>query len=162
MEVIPELPEQDISEPIGYFADGMLGLYEHLKWPQKYYRDLPHAMAAPANPDLLYFQPLREFLYPEGQTFFVQDTQRLLPPLVDPKAAWFHLTEKHFTVTDELGYAEIGTVKLEAITRLKKSFAEALENWKVVLAKLIDEAVAIFSSFLLLHFSNSCVDLCPT
>ena len=66
MDVVPELPERNRSEKIVYFADGMLGSYEHFKWPQKFYRDVPHAMAAPGNPSLIYYQPV-EALDLDGQ-----------------------------------------------------------------------------------------------
>ena len=125
MDVIPELPERNQSERIVYFADGMLGLFEHLKWPQKYYREMPHAMAAPGNPDLLYYQPI-EALQADGQDFFAQDTQRVLPSFADAKAPWFHITEKDFVVLDELPYAQVGKLRPAVLTRLQEAWMEAM------------------------------------
>ncbi|KAI0054764.1 hypothetical protein BV25DRAFT_1922392 [Artomyces pyxidatus] len=53
MQFVPTIPTHNLQEDFGYYADGMLGPFEHLKWPQPYDGCEPHALAAPANPDLL-------------------------------------------------------------------------------------------------------------
>ena len=58
MWFVPEPPYYRQDESFSYFADGMLGKYEYLKWPQAFYNGELHSMAAPANPAL--FQQPRE------------------------------------------------------------------------------------------------------
>ena len=37
MSFVPELPMLPEGATFGYYGDGMLGAFEHLKWPQVYY-----------------------------------------------------------------------------------------------------------------------------
>lgn len=140
MQVIPQLPEQNPSEPISYFADGMLGLYEFFKWPQKHYDEIPHAMAAPANPDLLYWQS-SDFLERDTQDFFVQDSRGTLPTFKDVRLPWFHITEQHFEVSDEILKAVVGRLTWDVLVRLKEGLQEVVDLWKILAKELASAAV---------------------
>ena len=140
LEFIPELPEPNSSEPLVYFADGMLGRNEHLKWPQKYYADLPHAMAAPGNPGLILSQT-NEIFTPDAQDFSVQDVQGVLPAFADLGAPWFNFSQKDFVVTDEIPSAEVGGLSQKIVLRLKEAMEDTLRIWRSIAEKLADEVV---------------------
>ncbi|KAI0037683.1 hypothetical protein FA95DRAFT_1613983 [Auriscalpium vulgare] len=52
MPFVPEIPTHRQHHAFTYFADGMLGPFELMKWPQVFDSEYPHDCAAPANPDL--------------------------------------------------------------------------------------------------------------
>ncbi|KAI0059404.1 hypothetical protein BV25DRAFT_1918440, partial [Artomyces pyxidatus] len=85
MDYIPELPTHKLDEEFGYYSDGMLGPFEHLKWPQAYDGGEPHALAAPMNPSLTSLLQVADQvkLQPEY----------MLPEYTDFGAPWFDLEE---------------------------------------------------------------------
>lgn len=139
MEIIPELPQSDSSKPICYYADGMLGTFEQTNWPQKYQTLAPHAMATPANPNLLFFR-FSSWPHEDGQDFTIQDTHNVLPSFSNPKAAWFHITERDFVVTDEIAHAQVGILSTEVLHRLVAAFKDVSGIWGGVAAQLEEES----------------------
>lgn len=53
MDFVPQVPTHVEDRPFTYFADGMLGPFEFMKWPQAYFEPEPHCIAAPGNPFLM-------------------------------------------------------------------------------------------------------------
>lgn len=139
METIPELPEQNPSKPIAYFADGMLGLDEQHKWPQRLYPETPHVLAAPINPDLLHWKGLDPFGI--AQDFLTQDIHGVLPTFHDSKAPWFNFDESHFEVTNHVPHAQLGRLRLPLLERLQDAIKEVLDMWTKLAHRLQAEAI---------------------
>ncbi|KAI0063771.1 hypothetical protein BV25DRAFT_1914855 [Artomyces pyxidatus] len=118
MQFIPVIPTHEPSEEFGYYADGMLGPFEHLKWPQPYDGCEPHALAAPANPDLI---------RAEWNAIPVEDTvfQRRLPVWEDDAAPWFSLDAEKDWVAQE-GVVDCGLVSRAVAKRLRAAAREVI------------------------------------
>lgn len=140
MEIIPELPEQNPSKPIAYFADGMLGLDEQHKWPQRFYSETPHAMAAPINPDLMHWKGSDPYHGVE-QDFLIQDTHGVLPSFQDSKAPWFNFDESNFEVTNHIPHAQLGRLRLPLLSSLQDAIKDVLEVWTKLAHRLQAEAI---------------------
>ncbi|TCD60956.1 hypothetical protein EIP91_009252 [Steccherinum ochraceum] len=136
--VIPQLPEVNPSEAISYYSDGMLGLHEHYKWPQKYYVDLPHAMAAPANPAFFYFSH-SGISDADDQDFPVYDQHQELPTFADPSMSWYHVNYGDFDQSDEIPGAQVGSLNKPLRVRMKAALKEVFVHLKSVSSYLASE-----------------------
>ncbi|KAI0037302.1 hypothetical protein FA95DRAFT_1578926, partial [Auriscalpium vulgare] len=117
MDFVPALPCHSLTKEFGYYADGMLGPFEYLKWPQALDSQEPHSMAAPLNPFLFRYSdaftdcpqfPRRE----DGIVWRAQRPPRRVPELdvfPDDAAAWFSFTSNEWS-TDPFAVPECGTL----------------------------------------------------
>ncbi|KAI0043377.1 hypothetical protein FA95DRAFT_1609448 [Auriscalpium vulgare] len=108
MPWIPEIPTHRQYREFSYYADGMLGPFELMKWPQVFDAMFPHALAAPANPKLIpsAFLPVEKF-----------------PKFEDKTIPWLEWDNKWFCTWLPGGKA--GIVHPDYSTKLEDATAEA-------------------------------------
>lgn len=110
MGYLPEPPLPSASEPLTYYADGMMGPFELFKWPQAYDQLEPHGLAAPADSRLL----LR---LTGGQA--LGDVHGVLPTFADREAPWLACEPgRDFAVALELPHERVGMLSRAVVARL--------------------------------------------
>ena len=120
VEFVPEIPVHAAHEPFGFFADGMLGPFEYLKWPQ-FFDDLePHAVASPGNPDLMFS--------PSVQSLPLVDHRGVLPTFAVASAPWFSFTSNDFTTSVHMPHEDVGFLSERVHVRLREAAEEAIEK----------------------------------
>ena len=95
----------------------MLGAAEYYKWPQVHDSRAAFALAAPMLPQLKMLL---------GQSFPLTDDQQVLSEFVDEGAPFFHITSKHFRVTDSFPTGEYGRLVDDTLARMRTSITEIL------------------------------------
>ncbi|KAI0039265.1 hypothetical protein FA95DRAFT_1612717 [Auriscalpium vulgare] len=137
-DFVPEVPTHSRDEEFSYYTDGMLGPFEHLKWPQVFDMIEPHAGFAPANPLLLQCtgsklagpDPL-----PSLDFLRLRPRERISTGVVVPKelavwkddgAPWFSFNSNDWR-TDPFG-PDLGRIDISIITRLRDAAADAYKR----------------------------------
>lgn len=115
----PVLPSHSNHQPFAYYADGMLGPFEFMKWPQVWYDAEPHCVASPGDPQLMQFG----ISYDDGPSFPVED-HLILPQYDDPDIAWIGYRE-HFEVIESYKSLPIGTLTPKFLQRMERALLEA-------------------------------------
>ncbi|KAI0054277.1 hypothetical protein BV25DRAFT_1843781, partial [Artomyces pyxidatus] len=126
MRWVPEVPHHQPDEVFGYYADGMLGPFELMKWPQLFDSHEPHGLAAPGNPYLLDNSALNGEPLPRGGG---------LQKWEDSGAPWFDFTSEDWARVHDIPDEEYGMLKPEAYARLAAAVAEAERVSNTVAAK---------------------------
>lgn len=124
MDFVPEVPVHPDDTPFRYFGDGMLGAFEHLKWPQAFDPVEPHSYAAPMNPRLKELQKVDDHHGLRAPDFPVDDKEGGLPQFEDPDAAWFSFKGTDFRICEELPRASVGILYETVLSRLRKAMLE--------------------------------------
>ncbi|KAI0039136.1 hypothetical protein FA95DRAFT_1612817 [Auriscalpium vulgare] len=134
-DFVPEVPVHSRDEEFGYYADGMLGSFEHLKWPQVFDSMEPHTAVAPANPMLLQCTrsklagpdplPPLDFLtrHPRERISTGIKAPLGLGNWKDDAAPWFSFNE-HDWRAETFG-RDLGRLDVSIITRLRDAAKEA-------------------------------------
>ncbi|ETW75029.1 hypothetical protein HETIRDRAFT_431176 [Heterobasidion irregulare TC 32-1] len=118
MEFVPELPTYEDSVPFSFFSDGMLGAFEHLKWPQVFDGREPHAIAIPGNPDLMLNIKIQEFP--------LLDAKEILPDFEDKDIPWLAVDSKDFDVALHLLQKDVGFLTSSMHARLHTAASEVI------------------------------------
>ncbi|KAH9921097.1 hypothetical protein B0H21DRAFT_843873 [Amylocystis lapponica] len=122
---LPDPPVHSKTEPLGYYADGMMGPFELYKWPQHYDQLEPHGLAAPTNT-----QAMSAVTGTDGP----RDDDGALPAFADPEAPWMDFKMADFDVKLELPRERVGMLRSSVVKRLEAAaqdtvrFAEPI--WK--------------------------------
>ncbi|KAI0040023.1 hypothetical protein FA95DRAFT_1566773 [Auriscalpium vulgare] len=137
-----------ISEEFGYYMDGMLGPFEHMKWPQGLDAMEPHLMATPINPFFYKFsdaltdppEDLRRHSRSEAIALRAEVPRRPVPELdvwADADAPWFSFTPQEWTM-DPFTTKDLGHVSRDVVSRLRA----ASRDTETVLSPHIETLVA--------------------
>ncbi|KAI0060622.1 hypothetical protein BV25DRAFT_1807272, partial [Artomyces pyxidatus] len=119
MSFIPDVPTHRADEWFGFYVDGMLGVYEHTKWPQIHDADEPHAIAVPGNPLLL----SQSIYNPTAVTSLGG-----MDPWQDEGAAWFSFTSANWVRVLDIPNDEVGVVDGAVCDRLLAAAREATQR----------------------------------
>ncbi|KAI0038144.1 hypothetical protein FA95DRAFT_1286153, partial [Auriscalpium vulgare] len=134
-DFVPDVPTHSRDEEFGYYADGMLGSFEHLKWPQVFDSWEPHPAVAPANPMLLQCTrsklagpdplPSLDFLRLSPRELISTGIKAPvgLDKWTDDGAPWFSFND-HDWHTETFG-RELGRLDVSILTRLRNAATEA-------------------------------------
>ena len=133
MEFVPEPPTHEDGVPFSFFADGMLGAFEHLKWPQVFDEREPHAIAVPGNPDLMLNVKIQEFP--------LLDAKEILPDFEDKDIPWLAIDSKDFDVALRLPQEDVGFLTSSMHARLRKAASEVIA-WAITEADDLSRAGA--------------------
>ena len=125
MEFVPEPPTHEDGVPFSFFADGMLGAFEHLKWPQVFDEREPHAIAVPGNPDLMLNVKIQEFP--------LLDAKEILPDFEDKDIPWLAIDSKDFDVALCLPQEDVGFLTYLMHARLHTAASEVIA-WAITVA----------------------------
>ena len=126
VEFVPEPPRHRPGQPLRYFADGMLGAFEHMKWPQLFDEQEPHTLAAPGNPDLIYNLKFQEIP--------LLDFKCTLPDFQHPAIAWEGLQDSDFVVSLHLRHEDVGFLAEPLHYRIRSAANEVI----VMVLKVVD------------------------
>ena len=138
MGFVPEVPMNPDGKPFRYFSDGMLGMFEPLKWPQALYHAEPHAMAASGNPDLLTLD-ITASLGPKPASLPLE-SYHSLPTFSDYLAPWFSIDGKDFVPSQELPFGQFGSLSDAVLSRLQEALIEARSMSEDLGIKLVSSA----------------------
>lgn len=118
MPFCPELPQHLEGEEFAYYADGMLGAFELLKWPQLYDQLDTHVLAAPVHPDL----------WPSDSEVYqpVFGPNSILHCFSDRFAPWFIFEGKDWMTAAELPHESVGFLHRTIVSRLERAAIEAV------------------------------------
>ncbi|ETW79411.1 hypothetical protein HETIRDRAFT_117364 [Heterobasidion irregulare TC 32-1] len=126
VEFVPELPMHRRGQPLRFYADGMLGAFEHVKWPQVFDEQEPHTLAAPGNPDLMFNLKFQENP--------LLDLKCTLPDFQHPAIAWEGLEDSDFVVSLHLPHEDVGFLAPPLHGRLRSAANEII----VMVLKVVD------------------------
>ncbi|KAI0039284.1 hypothetical protein FA95DRAFT_1612688 [Auriscalpium vulgare] len=118
---IPEVPTHREHRTFSYFADGMLGPFELMKWPQVYDAMYPHSCAAPLNPAL----PLP-----------VCDDRDMPVHFKDTAVPWMQWSPKLLEEWSRTSSATIGCLAQDVKVRLQQAHSEVDEMVAKIAAEL--------------------------
>ncbi|KAI0039941.1 hypothetical protein FA95DRAFT_1612178 [Auriscalpium vulgare] len=143
VDFVPDLPSRHLTEDFCYYADGMLGPFEHLKWPQAFDVEEPHHIAAPINPFFFrYSDALTDCPeYPSraaGNAVRQDLPRRPVPELdvwQDPEAPWTGFPHHHWR-SDPFSSKTLGQLSPSATSRLRAAYRDAVNILRTPITRL--------------------------